>query len=270
MRGILTLAIGSLAIVLGLANCTNSSSRDRKIVNKVFYDDGSMKIEQEFNSDSVADGFYRLYFPSGEIKIQAAYTDGKQVGKEVGYYESGKVYYETNYLNGLKNGFAKWFYENGSLLASATYNDGKEVGEGFDYHPNKKLKHYGYSDFDGNVKFQINYDSSGNKIETQGTAIIYIEHNGLDRIVGDTLSLTVVVATPPNASFHAILVTNAGKPDRQTEKLKIDQVNNLIEYTKVLDQVGSFNFTGTYYLNFEDKTMENFVFAGIYAVKGKQ
>ncbi len=56
------------------------------------------------------------------------------------FYESGNIWMEENYKNGLKHGKLTWYYENGQIEREGIYNDGKRSGEFVEYENNGRVK----------------------------------------------------------------------------------------------------------------------------------
>lgn len=79
------------------------------------------------------------YYPSGRLKTEIPYKDGKINGIQKIYYESGKLKEETSFVDGKKNGAAKIYYENGQLLAEASFICDKINGVEKKYYPNGQL-----------------------------------------------------------------------------------------------------------------------------------
>ena len=82
------------------------------------------------------DGYWKLYYPSGDIQGEASYKNGS--GEYNEYYPSGSRKSEGNILNGKKQG--QWYYysEGGSLEGEANYDQGE--GEYTGYYPDSTIK----------------------------------------------------------------------------------------------------------------------------------
>jgi antitoxin component YwqK of YwqJK toxin-antitoxin module len=68
------------------------------------------------------------------------YHAGKLSGIVRGYYKSGKLLFETHYLNGLRNGSDRAYYENGKLMYEDTLINGKANGVHKEYYETGKLE----------------------------------------------------------------------------------------------------------------------------------
>jgi hypothetical protein len=68
------------------------------------------------------------------------YNNGLYSGEQIGYYESGSVFYRINYLNGLQHGELVYYYDTGSIIMKLNFVNGKLHGEQFYY--TEKIKYY--------------------------------------------------------------------------------------------------------------------------------
>ena len=87
-----------------------------------------MKTEENY-VDGKYEGKQVSYYENGKVKIESSYVNGKEEGKEAWYYESGKVKIKENYVNGKKEG--KWvrYYESGKVKEERDYIDEKNLWE---------------------------------------------------------------------------------------------------------------------------------------------
>lgn len=60
----------------------------------------------------VLEGHYFEYYPTGELKIEGDYKEGKKHGIWKEYYTSGKIKEKGKYSKGSKVGIWKQFYKN--------------------------------------------------------------------------------------------------------------------------------------------------------------
>jgi len=72
-------------------------------------------------------GVMRNYYPSGRLAWQTEWLDGKLHGVTRGYFESGQLMEETTWVNGKLHGPAKWYDEQGNLRREAMYDNDKET-----------------------------------------------------------------------------------------------------------------------------------------------
>jgi antitoxin component YwqK of YwqJK toxin-antitoxin module len=64
------------------------------------------------------------YAATGKINSSLEYKKGIKEGDEIWYYESGKEYRVTPYIQGKIEGIQKLYYENGKLMAEVPYKNG--------------------------------------------------------------------------------------------------------------------------------------------------
>jgi antitoxin component YwqK of YwqJK toxin-antitoxin module len=252
-------------VIYVLISCRDvSQSTPEWTVKKTFHPEGGIMIEQVFVNDSVADGYFKQYFPNGRIELQANYKDGFKDGEQISFYESGKQESTVPFVHGNKNGLAKWFYESGVLKTKLGYFKDKVAGEMYNYYPNGELQRYVCLDFDEQVRFEMKYSENGNVLSRLGEGLIYANADELNLDIGDTLKLFALVATPPDCTYRMEITTDV----KSSEKLEvpIDEENSVYEYQKVVAKEGKFRFVGTYYLKYKDGTESHETFAGDYEV----
>ena len=75
-----------------------------------------------------ADGIYRIYYDSGDLRYEIALKDGKRNGVTKEYAMSGWLREETPYIDGKIDGSKKLYYRTGSLMAEIPYKNGKQEG----------------------------------------------------------------------------------------------------------------------------------------------
>ncbi len=68
-----------------------------------------------------------FYTSSDKRRFEGAFINGKPDGKQIWWYESGKVWQEGKYVYGIKEGNWKYFDEEGYVSLSITYKEGVEV-----------------------------------------------------------------------------------------------------------------------------------------------
>jgi len=87
----------------------------------------------------VTNGPYRIYYPSGKLKAEVVYKDGKFDGPFRGYYENGQLSTEIIYKNGELTGEHKKYYENGQLEEEEVHEDDNSTIIGRRYYKNGQL-----------------------------------------------------------------------------------------------------------------------------------
>ncbi len=133
-----------------------------------FYDNGTIMETLEYNKDGRQDGKHIVYFPSGKLMKQEELTDNKYEGKYISYYEDGSLDQEGSYKDNMMDGVWKTYYpkSNNTLKTVATMKKGQINGPYKEYYPNGKLNAEGnrvqltedIDVYDGKVNI---YDSLG-------------------------------------------------------------------------------------------------------------
>ena len=110
-------------------------------------------IEKGTYKDGKKDGLWTAFYPSGKVKHEISFTNGKAIGPAKFYYDSGmlseegywnidhwegkyryyhtngKLAYDWNYNeSGRRTGEQKYYYDNGSIKYEGMWNNGKTTG----------------------------------------------------------------------------------------------------------------------------------------------
>jgi antitoxin component YwqK of YwqJK toxin-antitoxin module len=88
------------------------------------YMNGQLMFEYNLK-DGKRIGWQRDYSESGQILSEVNLIDGN--GTIVIKYENGRLYSEENFKNGLRHGTSKWWHENGQLSSEQIFKNGVEV-----------------------------------------------------------------------------------------------------------------------------------------------
>jgi antitoxin component YwqK of YwqJK toxin-antitoxin module len=81
--------------------------------------DGNIKVgEGIIDAEGNYQGPWKLFFPTGELRAEGSYVDGKREGDWTFYFKAGKWV---------------WFYENSALWREEYYRKGKEDGPSVEY-----------------------------------------------------------------------------------------------------------------------------------------
>ena len=94
------------------------------------------------------DGLITQYYPSGAVKSEIEYKNGKRHGLAKRYYQNGGLHQEINYVNNVKDGAAKTYFKNGELYQHTPYENGYIQGLRMKYREDGNLMaevpyHYG-------------------------------------------------------------------------------------------------------------------------------
>ena len=123
----------------------------------------------ETNNNPIRHGYYKKYYPDKSYETTGNFVDGKQEGKWVYNYESGKVSSDENYIDGKKEG--KWvgYHENGKVKWEGNFVGGKQEGKSVGYFESGKVNEEGnyvdgkqegkwfWYDESGKVEWEVNY-----------------------------------------------------------------------------------------------------------------
>ena len=101
---------------------------------------GKLEFEGEYKYGEIWNGGIRQYFENkNDIIIE--YNNGEKTGriKELNHL-TGKLIFEGQYSNGIKNGYGKEYNNEGEVIFEGEYKDGKRWnGEGIEYNHDKLI-----------------------------------------------------------------------------------------------------------------------------------
>ncbi len=95
------------------------------------------------DADSMRQGLWREFFPSGKLKNETVYKDNKKQGIEVSWYASGCVKQESFYHNGVLEGPVTYYSRSCKKEQIENYNNGVKEGLEISYHSNGQIKSEG-------------------------------------------------------------------------------------------------------------------------------
>jgi antitoxin component YwqK of YwqJK toxin-antitoxin module len=114
-------------------------------------------------------GIWKLYFESGKIKKQTAYSHNVEDGEETFWFENGNIEKKGTYIEGKLNGKYAWYYENGQKKQEGFFTAGSEDSTWSEWYETGKQKMAGnftnlekngdwiYWDDQGNITMKKNY-----------------------------------------------------------------------------------------------------------------
>jgi antitoxin component YwqK of YwqJK toxin-antitoxin module len=79
--------------------------------------------ENNFESGGAAKRVIHKY-PSGRVKGELIYKNGKLNGISTLFYENGTIKSKENYKDGVLDGLAKYYYEGGRIMREEFYRNG--------------------------------------------------------------------------------------------------------------------------------------------------
>lgn len=107
--------------------------KEGSIINSYVYD-GNVKVgEGIVDASGSYQGQWKLYFPSGELKAEGSFKEGKKEGPWMYYFVNGSIEQRGEYRDGLPTGKWTWYYDSSELLREEYYRKGKEDGSSVEY-----------------------------------------------------------------------------------------------------------------------------------------
>jgi len=101
---------------------------------------GQMASEGVIDEKGLQQGIWKEFYPTGELKSQGAYINGKKTGKWMYYFQNGKTEQTGSYnKNGKPEGNWVWYYETGNILREETFINGLPEGEMREYTDSGKV-----------------------------------------------------------------------------------------------------------------------------------
>jgi len=96
-----------------------------------FYEGEENRLSEAFlpSENGRFTGKHEIHYPSGKIKSEINYKDGKQNGLAIWWSENGQKDRERNYIDGKLNGLESKYRFSGQKLIETIYKDGKQNGE---------------------------------------------------------------------------------------------------------------------------------------------
>ncbi len=88
-----------------------------------YYQDAGLKVVYSFDADSVRDGIWKSFYPSGKLFEEGRYLKGVKDGKETAFFESGAKKAITLYNKGNLHGVRKTFYKSGAKFSEVNYRN---------------------------------------------------------------------------------------------------------------------------------------------------
>src|SRR6187402_3516886 len=131
-------------------------------------------------------GIWKLYFESGKIKKQTAYSHNVEDGEETFWFENGNVEKKGTYAEGALQGKYTWYYDNGQKKQEGFFVAGAQDSTWSEWYENGKQKMTGHLtnlerngdwtfwDEQGNITEKKNYQH-GLLITTKDNFDTYVE-----------------------------------------------------------------------------------------------
>ncbi|NND76693.1 MAG: hypothetical protein HKN39_00730 [Flavobacteriales bacterium] len=106
---------------------------DGRIVSGTLFDFGTKKAEGLVDKNGTYQGEWKLFYPTGELRAEGDYKDGKKVKDWKYYHKDGTLEQKGKYTKGRPSGEWKWYYKNGILHREEYYRKGREDGLSIEY-----------------------------------------------------------------------------------------------------------------------------------------
>jgi antitoxin component YwqK of YwqJK toxin-antitoxin module len=93
--------------------------------------------EQKFHQSRILIGPCRSWYQNGQPMCEEYRNEnGKLEGERKLWYGTGNLKVQEFYRNGKREGVRKWWYENGQLSEQILYQDGEKTGKFISFHAN--------------------------------------------------------------------------------------------------------------------------------------
>jgi len=103
------------------------------------FPDGKLRLKYAINEVGDRNGFFNEYYPTGKLKVDAAYKGDQLEGPYKSFHPNGKAHITTTYKGGKLDGTFTELSEAGLKVLSATYKDGQPDGAMTRYDQGKPL-----------------------------------------------------------------------------------------------------------------------------------
>jgi hypothetical protein len=217
-----------LAILLAVSIMLVSSTTYAE-VHKLYYPSGQLKLEANFKDDK-QEGTSKKYYESGQLQEESNFKDDKQEGIAKAYSPSGQLQAEANYKAGKLEGINKIYYKSGQLQGELNLKDGKPEGIVKTYYESGQLKEEAYF-MNGAMISQKKYNSDGNLESEQD----YLAAEGESYPSGEPLPQ---ISPPARKKIDSsIEISNSDAPvDKKVYTLKTSKVFHRPECSAILGE----------------------------------
>ena len=148
------------------SGCDSKNEENKEIKVYEYYPNGAVKEEITLQ-DSLAHGWYKIYYESGQLKKKSWMLKGHYNGESIEYYENGNVESVFYLKNNISEGPFKVFYKNGNIQYSGVQKNNAPYKWHYEYHENDSGKVW-FRRYYVNVNGieepirEIEYDENGN------------------------------------------------------------------------------------------------------------
>ena len=103
------------------------------------YNGGYVVAEGIYDERGLQQGSWKEFYPTGEIKADGVYENGKRIGLWNFYHQNGKQEQVGKYVKGKPDGSWRWFYESGNILREEVFEKGIPIDEMREYSDSGKV-----------------------------------------------------------------------------------------------------------------------------------
>ena len=220
-------------IIIVFLGCHKSEFKFQTIIVDDLKAEGNIKV----NKDTVYDGLIKFFDKrSDKLLYEEHYQNGMLNGETKHYYENGRVKISLNYRVEKENGYTTFYDSTGKIISQNYMYYGIRMGDGIEY-LNGLVKSFIFLNLDGDILFQLNYDSIKSKrISDLQNGFFYYNIYQIDKQVsGNSKDYLFYIINPPKYLFTYSLV-------------RIDEhynVLNTIEVFPLKDKIHSFSIDST-------------------------
>jgi hypothetical protein len=155
---------------------------------------------------------YLKFGEKGELVDSINFVNNKREGLRIYLYEN-KVYYET-YHRGALNGLQQALYANGVAGYVGHLKNGTKIGEWKFFYDNGNPITYEFYDNQGKLLYFLKYKEDGTIKEKKGSEIIDLHIDKTNPNFGDTLTVSILLAYPPNGVENTLLLSNSREKNK--------------------------------------------------------
>jgi antitoxin component YwqK of YwqJK toxin-antitoxin module len=99
-----------------------TEAKKTKVFETIYYPNGQVKMAGAIQGDK-RHGVWKTYYESGALWSEGEYTEGLRIGSSVVYHENGFVHIEGRYENDEASGRWKFYSDQGVLEKEIDYNE---------------------------------------------------------------------------------------------------------------------------------------------------
>ncbi|MFK7033384.1 toxin-antitoxin system YwqK family antitoxin [Flavobacterium oreochromis] len=253
-----------ISVVL-LIILSSSCKKETELIEKTIYSDNYTIVERKINESS--DLSYLFFYDANNklIKKNSIYKDKKN-GKEISYYQNGRIEYICNFKNDKLNGTSYFYYNNplNTIKKICFYENGKLIRNQQEFYTTGKIKNYFSLLPNQSIAFKMYLNEQGQLI-SEGrykTMGVFFKTKKLKRV-----KYTSYFSIPSNVdiiykySVYKIDCNNVKWIQKKIDKsyfvldtiVKDSGVYVLREYITITDKVSKIKKNETYNFKFEVK-----------------